>query len=140
MSTLRKKYLLGTHRLVTPECTLQAIRPLLREFGITRCADVTGLDSVGIPVYCAIRPRARNVQVSNGKGVSPDEANVSALMEAIELAHAEGVPFQAKCESLANLRRMSSVLNPSSLEGFRSEEYFADDYRVNWVLGDDLQS
>ncbi|NGM13554.1 YcaO-like family protein [Verrucosispora sioxanthis] len=86
-----KGHLRGTHRLVPPEQTWAAIRPLLSVFGITRIADVTGLDDLGIPVYQAIRPASATLAVSQGKGVTHDLAKVSAAMEMIEFAHAERV-------------------------------------------------
>ena len=102
---LPKAYCRGTHRLIAPEVSLSRIQPHLASFGITRCADVTGLDRIGIPVCCAIRPRNRSLQVSNGKGLRLVDAQVSALMEAIELFHAENPGSQVKCASLNSLRR-----------------------------------
>jgi ribosomal protein S12 methylthiotransferase accessory factor YcaO len=46
-------------RACTPEETLERVRPLLPALGITRIANVTGLDMVGIPVAAACRPNAR---------------------------------------------------------------------------------
>ncbi|MFI1330790.1 YcaO-like family protein [Streptomyces sp. NPDC020845] len=89
---IAKRYRRGTHRSVPPEETWQLVAPLLRAYGITRVADVTGLDVIGIPVFQAIRPRSRSLSVSQGKGVTPILARVSAVMEAIELHHAEQVP------------------------------------------------
>ncbi|MFY1702911.1 YcaO-like family protein [Micromonospora sp. WMMA1923] len=89
--TARKGHLRGTHRLVPPEQTWAAIRPLLPLFGITRVADVTDLDDLGIPVHQAIRPASATLAVSQGKGVTHDLARVSAAMEMIEFAHAERV-------------------------------------------------
>ncbi len=74
-----------------PEVTWERIRPILRTLGITRVADVTGLDDVGIPVHQAIRPASHTLSVSQGKGVTHELARVSAAMEMIELAHAEVV-------------------------------------------------
>ena len=79
----------GAYRVTTPQQTLARINPLLAQMGITRAADITGLDRLGIPTWCAIRPEARQVQVTNGKGLSHAAAKVSALMEAIEHWHAE---------------------------------------------------
>lgn len=90
-----KAYRTGTHRALLPEVTLERVRPLLALHGITRLADVTGLDCLGIPTYCAIRPAATTLQVSNGKGARRVDAQVSALMEGLELACAEGPPNQA---------------------------------------------
>ncbi|MCI0584144.1 MAG: hypothetical protein L0227_14890, partial [Chloroflexi bacterium] len=47
-------YRFGTRRAVRPAETLRRIRPLLAPAGITRLADVTGLDWVGVPVYQAV--------------------------------------------------------------------------------------
>lgn len=61
----------------------------LRHFGITRVGDVTGLDTIGLPVWFASRPNARSLSVSQGKGLSDEQARLSAVMEAIEGAVAE---------------------------------------------------
>ncbi|MFF0598906.1 YcaO-like family protein [Streptomyces antibioticus] len=82
----------GTHRAVPPEETWRRIRPQLAGYGVTRVADVTGLDDIGIPVFQAIRPAARTVSVSQGKGLTSAAAKVSAAMEAVELWHAENLP------------------------------------------------
>jgi len=36
--------------------------------GVTRLAEITGLDLVGIPVFQAIRPAGRSLSVHQGKG------------------------------------------------------------------------
>lgn len=79
----------GTHRTRPPEQTWQDVKPLLAGFGITRVADVTGLDDLGIPVTMAVRPLAQTLAVAQGKGVTLDAARVSGAMEAIEVWHAE---------------------------------------------------
>ncbi len=79
----------GTHRSTSPAETMERIRPYLSRCGITRIANITGLDRVGIPVTLAIRPNGKTLSNSSGKGVSLDAAMVSGAMEAIELFHAE---------------------------------------------------
>ncbi|MET8699148.1 YcaO-like family protein [Kitasatospora sp. NPDC004723] len=86
---MRKTYFAGTHRTRHPADTWQAIKPLLDSYGITRVADVTGLDTLGIPVTMAVRPLARTLSVAQGKGVTLDGARVSGAMEAIEAWHGE---------------------------------------------------
>ena len=49
----------GTHRTVSPTETLARMRPHLPAMGITRVANVTGLDHIGIQVFQACRPNAR---------------------------------------------------------------------------------
>jgi ribosomal protein S12 methylthiotransferase accessory factor len=82
-------YRFGTYRRVAPRNTLAAILPIAKSFGVTRLADITGLDRIGIPVFQAVRPMAKSISVSQGKGVTRNAARVSALMEAIELHCAE---------------------------------------------------
>jgi len=93
METLRstKGFRNGTHRLVAPEQTLARITPLLRSLGITRVANITGLDVIGIPVVAVMRPNSRSIAVAQGKGLDLTAAKVSGLMESIENYHAERI-------------------------------------------------
>jgi ribosomal protein S12 methylthiotransferase accessory factor len=91
-----KAFWTGTHRVRVPEETWAIIRPKLGRFGITRVADVTGLDVLGIPVVMSVRPLAKLLSVSQGKGQTAELAAVSGAMESIELWHAEyAVPAAA---------------------------------------------
>lgn len=71
--------------------TLAVARRLAPELGVTRVTEVTRLDRIGLPVFVSVRPDAEpgSVCVSAGKGLAPVEAEVGAMMEAIELAWAE---------------------------------------------------
>ncbi|WP_280236342.1 YcaO-like family protein [Nocardia cyriacigeorgica] len=79
----------GTYRARTPEQTWALISPLLLDYGVTRVADVTDFDYIGIPVVMATRPKSETLVVSQGKGLTPMLARLSAVMECIELEHAE---------------------------------------------------
>ncbi|WP_182877892.1 YcaO-like family protein [Microbispora sp. H10670] len=79
----------GTDRARDPAATLEMAGRAARRAGVTRVADITRLDTLGIPTYQAIRPTARTLAVSQGKGVTADLAKLSAMMEAVELWHAE---------------------------------------------------
>ena len=70
-----KGYTSGTHRTVTPAETLARLKPLLPRMGITRLANVTGLDTIGIPVVMSVRPNSRSRSVSQGKGLDLDAAS-----------------------------------------------------------------
>jgi ribosomal protein S12 methylthiotransferase accessory factor len=136
---LAKAYTQGTHRCLPPEATLATITPHLAEIGVTRCADVTGLDRIGIPVSCAIRPGGRAIQVTNGKGLSQADARVSALMEALVIAHAEyRGPWRRG--SLASMRGGLSAVEPSTLPTFRREGFFSPNFVIDWVQGEELTS
>ena len=82
----------GTFREIDPKQTLAKIEPLLwKEFGITRRANITYLDHVGIPTYLAIRPQAKLLTTAQGKGINDDLAKISAMMESIEGWHCENM-------------------------------------------------
>ena len=74
------------YRTDEPEKTLARIEPLTKKAGISRIADITGLDRIGIPVFSSIRPSAETgaISIYNGKGLTPTQARISAIMEGIE--------------------------------------------------------
>ncbi|PYC80225.1 hypothetical protein C7C46_13120 [Streptomyces tateyamensis] len=89
---LTKRYFTGTQRTRAPERTWQLAQRQFERCGISRVADVTGLDVLGIPTWVAVRPLAATLSVSQGKGATHTAAKVSASMEAIELWYAENLP------------------------------------------------
>lgn len=94
----------GTRRARATAETLAALHPLLARFGITRVANITGLDRIGIPVAVAVRPGSRSLVVSQGKGMTLVDAKVSAIMESIELFHAERPAIAVRVASLRDLQ------------------------------------
>ncbi|MEV0612013.1 YcaO-like family protein [Nonomuraea sp. NPDC050404] len=99
----RKAVRAGTHRTVPPEETLSRVAPHLPRIGITRIADITGLDHIGIPVWQACRPMSRSLSVSQGKGLTDALAKASAVMESIELWHAESAGANVRRDSAEGL-------------------------------------
>lgn len=91
-------YFDGTHRRSPLEDTLARARFVAPRIGVTRLSDLTFLDRLGVPVWQAVRPASRNLTVSQGKGVSAAAAMVSALMESIEMWHAERVQIDRWAE------------------------------------------
>jgi ribosomal protein S12 methylthiotransferase accessory factor len=129
----------GTNREFDVAETLRRITPYLRELRVTRLADVTGLDFIGIPVYSAIAPRAHDViSVYNGKGATPEAAKVSAIMEAAE-RFAATLPMRPA--AVGSYRRLSAagaeVLDPRALLQEIAPHY-RDDEPISWVTGHDL--
>jgi ribosomal protein S12 methylthiotransferase accessory factor len=126
----------GSHRVRSADATLAEIAPKLRGIGITRCADVTGLDRLGIPVFCAIRPTASLLQIANGKGLEPSHARVSALMESIEHLHAELPPARLRCASIAELRSGGEYhVEPAAMPSYGSGVHYTDRTLQDWLPG-----
>jgi len=79
----------GTHRATTLAATWRRFAPVAKRAGVTRIAELTGLDTLGIPVFASIRPMGRSLSTQQGKGTSALAAKVSALMESLETWSAE---------------------------------------------------
>jgi len=79
----------GTLRAASLAATWRRFAPAARRAGITRIAELTGLDTIGIPVFAAIRPMGRSLSTQQGKGTTALAARVSALMESLETWSAE---------------------------------------------------
>ena len=59
---------------------------LRAQFGISRVAEITGLDSIGVPVYNAIRPLSESLMIHSGKGLTREAARAGAILEGIEFS------------------------------------------------------
>jgi ribosomal protein S12 methylthiotransferase accessory factor len=135
----RKGYRAGTHRLVAPEATLARAMPHMAAFGITRIANVTGLDRIGLPVVMVVRPNARSIAVAQGKGLDLAAAKASGLMEALEIAHAETIEAPLRWASRAELAARGRVLAVERLPLPASSRY-PPDRRLLWIEGRDLMA
>lgn len=130
-----KRYTLGTHRVCTPEVSLARLQPLLATMGITRIANMTGLDRIGIPVVTVVRPNARTGAVSQGKGLTLAAAKASGVMEAAELWHAEHIVKPLKLASFEEMRREHRVADPDRLPQAGG---FEPSRSLLWIEGRDL--
>src|SRR5262245_22815534 len=110
-----KAYTLGVHRSRPPAETFHEIASHFAALGITRIADVTGLDTIGIPVCVAVRPNSRSLSVSQGKGLTLEQARVSAAMESIETHHAEFTALPIRTGSYRELAPGAAVCDPLTL-------------------------
>ncbi|MDD9908463.1 MAG: YcaO-like family protein [Ahrensia sp.] len=129
----------GSHRVTAVADTLARMRPMMPRFGITRIADITGLDRIGIPVALAIRPNSRSVAVSQGKGETADHARASALMETIEIWHAERFDKPVLYGKARDLRDRHQFIDLERLPLVRNGQ-FADDLPLLWVEGVEIAS
>ena len=139
--TARKLYQGTTHRSCAPEETYERILPVLPQAGITRMADVTGLDRIGIPTILAMRPNAPTLSNSSGKGFTTVTAMVSAAMEGIELFCAEEewrFPFDVITGSYDDLVSDGVNLPAIELLPLSSHSLFSRLSQERWVLGWDI--
>jgi ribosomal protein S12 methylthiotransferase accessory factor len=121
----------GTDRAQSTLATLDMAARAAPKVGITRVADITLLDSIGIPTFQAIRPKALTVAVSQGKGLTADLAKISAIMEAVEHWHVEQVATDALS---ASLRQVSSQLGYSGYDLPRATpSLLHDTLPLDWV-------
>ena len=117
---------------------LEKLLPLLPKAGITRLADVTGLDCIGLPVVLAVRPLGRSLAVSQGKGLTPVQARIAAVLEALELHHAERhrLPTRyARAAELARDHRLADLDKLPRRRGARGDRQ----QPLLWVEGSDFR-
>lgn len=128
-------------REISPERTLASLQPHLDTFGVTRIADVTGLDRLGLPVFHAICPRsADSISVYSGKGATSTAAKVSALMEAAERYAASTVEPAAVTSSYAELIAAGRTALDPRTHTVEIDPDWTPDTRAAWVEGVDLLS
>jgi YcaO-like protein with predicted kinase domain len=114
------------------------IPALAKRIGVSRLANITGLDKTGFPVVAAIRPLSRNLSVSFGKGPTVEIAKLSAVMEAAELFYSETPPHVPLKASFGSLQ-CCSALNPEEYSLFKDSSDLAHEI-YDWVQGFSLQS
>ncbi len=75
----------GTSRITPAQETLKRVTFISQKIGVTRLADITNMDILGIPNYSAVLPGTEDyIWVYSGKGPTKAHARASALMESIE--------------------------------------------------------
>jgi ribosomal protein S12 methylthiotransferase accessory factor len=144
------RYIEGTQRVLPPEDTLAKTNQLLPRIGVTRIANITDLDRIGIPIFSSIRPSAAPgaISIYSGKGSTQTNARISAIMESFERCLAEqpevsinlkGIELNAErvvdtYESLSESNYTlypDTLLLPQPLSGFTNLE---------WVMGHDIMN
>lgn len=130
----------GYHdRAVTPAQTFAAIKPHLRDFGITRVGLLTGLDVLSIPVAFATRPNSHTLSVFQGKGIDNEAAMASAAMEAIETRIAEIEPSDLMLASVEGMKAdRAPVIDLDNVARCAPEEIGSNP--IPWCTGLDILS
>lgn len=137
LHSCKKTYNNETQRASPLAETLARIEPKVPAAGITRVADITSLDRIGIPVFSCIRPTAEDgaITVYNGKGATVEESRISAIMEGIERYSAEAHDREIRTALFQELEGREPVVNPVDLilpEGAMTDRF------MSWYQGYDI--
>lgn len=120
-------YIEGTQRVYDEATTLENTKNQIKKIGVTRIADITNLDRLGVPIFSSIRPSAAPgaISIYSGKGSTEQRARISAIMESFERCLAErpglnaniagDISAPALVESYLNARENYVTLDPGSL-------------------------
>jgi ribosomal protein S12 methylthiotransferase accessory factor len=125
-------------RLQPPREILNRLQPNLASLGITRLGDLTGLDELGLPVAFAARPNSFSLSLNLGKGFEPEQATVSAAMEATECAVAERMHADVHVASIAGLRAAGQDAIDLSRIARLHSHLLGPDAMIGWVAGEYL--
>ena len=123
--------------MVTPEQTIERVRPWLAAIGITRIANVTRLDRIGLPVVMVCRPNSKSLAVFQGKGSTLAAAKASGLMESVEAYHAEYASAPLELATYDEVSRHHLPIDVDELPQVKSSQ-FKPDLPIFWVEGFDL--
>ncbi len=136
-ASIAKRHLAGTHRVIAPAETLARIERFFPVMGITRVADITGIDTLGIPVVLVYRPNSRSVVTAQGKGLDLMAAKASGVMESVEVFTAERIIKPLLLASFNDLRFSYPLVNVELLPRSTNSPYHPD-FPILWIEGREL--
>ena len=130
----------GIERLMPAAETVVRVENVAESLGVTRLADITGLDRIGIPVYSSVVPDSGDaLSVYNGKGTRPIDAKAGALMEAIERQTALRTRLPFVEGRFSYLRERRHVLDPRRTNQELAANY-SENHIYSWSEGQDIVS
>lgn len=138
------QYFEGTHRVISPQQTIENNENKLKIAEVTRIADITDLDRIGMPVFTAIRPTAEDgaISIYGGKGITKNHAKASAMMEAFERYSAEKQDTDSTTvATIEEISQKGNYIHPKSLnlpKDFKKEQL--NSIKIEWSLCNDLIS
>ena len=130
----------GTIRAAPPAETFLKVEPHLSRMGITRLADITGLDVIGIPVHICYRPNSKSLSCSQGKGINRVLSKVSAIMEAVEHYHCENISRGDLFGCYEKLKSDYNVLDPKKLSTKIFTHNELELVKMEWIIATNLFS
>lgn len=106
--------------------------------GVTRLAELTGLDRIGFPVWQAVRPLGRAQSVHQGKGATDLDAKIGALGEALESHWAEQVTADGPRARWQDLPQEQRCPDPGDC--FTADARSPEPGELDWCEATDLRS
>ena len=137
------KFFKGSHRIKSPEETIEATEDKLRLAGITRLTEITHLDRIGIPVFSAIRPTAQegSVSIYAGKGATVEQAKASAMMEGFERYSGEKQDIDKERMIIDSYENIENAINPKDLLLPKNlDSYNLNTTKLEWIEATDIIS
>lgn len=131
---------IASYRLCSAGETFQRVSPFLLRLGITRLSSQTGLDKIGIPVWCAFAPNARAIVIAQGKGLTDEAAKTSAAMEAIERSVATNPTCTVITANLDELAKRGMRFDTLQSLLALKKQPLSDGEDIEWVEGRDLST
>lgn len=119
------------------ERTWRRVAAALARVPITRVYDATALDYLGVPVWGAVTPLARDLTVHAGKGASAEAARLSAVMEAVERVCAETAERAGSRHASFTELAGHGAVDPEAFD-LPFETTYSPDRVITWVQGYDL--
>ena len=124
--------------------TLHTVMPLCKRIGVTRISNITYLDHLLIPNYSSVLPSTEDtIWVYGGKGVTKEDAKVSAVMEAIERYTSLGKAHQRSTlrgRYSELVKSYTRVLHPAEVVEAVIEDFTEDHSIIDYLPGVDLLS
>lgn len=127
-----------SHRTVPPEQTEARLKQCASRIPITRVADLTPLDPLGLPVFSATTPMAVDLTTHLGKGLDARSARVSAMTEALERHCAERTTQPVLNMSYRDMIRAGHQTADPCVFELPADTLYRDAQSITWVEGRDL--
>ncbi|MFC6689312.1 YcaO-like family protein [Jhaorihella thermophila] len=123
----------GTNRTLPVEVMEARADAVLDRVPITRVSEISRLIGSDLPVFAATTPLARDLTTHMGKGLTPQAARISAIMEGVERVSAERVhaPFR-RCSRVELLRIGEHCADPERFD-LPPDSRYRPDVSIAWV-------
>ena len=116
------------------EDSLEVVSKLAKLHGITRSADVTDFSPIRLPVWISLRPNAKCLSQSSGKGLCSIGSQISSIMEGIEVSVSENLDsINSELYTLEEIRHTN--LNFLNIDEYPLHPCIHNKQELAWHVG-----